>query len=101
MTWSQKYKIEKYNTRSTWYEIPRTRLPFIYAKNGIVAAALTKEPKFALNSQGAFYVGGTAGVIGIIPKLQIANIELFLLALLSSEPYSRYFQNIGAPKRNN
>ena len=95
-------KTEKYSTRSTWYEIPRTRLPFIYAENGLVAAALTKEPKFALNSQGAFYVGGTAGVIGIIPKKEdFINLNIFLLALLSSKSYSDYFQNVGAPKRNN
>ncbi|MHA2365594.1 MAG: Eco57I restriction-modification methylase domain-containing protein [Candidatus Hodarchaeales archaeon] len=96
-------KTQSYAERDSWYEIPRTRLPAIYDKNGLMAAALTKDAKFCLNTNGSFYVGGTAGVIGIIPKNGLRkdnNFSLFLLAILSSSIYSNYFQNVGVPKRS-
>ena len=63
-------------------------LPSDFEKAEIVTPALTKEPNFALNDEGALFIGGTAGIIGICPKTN----KHALLGILNSKMFAYYLQ---------
>ncbi|WP_224268648.1 Eco57I restriction-modification methylase domain-containing protein [Haloprofundus salinisoli] len=48
----------------------------IYSKTCILTPALTNKMNFAKNRNGSIFVGGTAGVLGIIPDSSVSEDEL-------------------------
>lgn len=70
-------------------------LPEDFEKARIVTPALTNEPNFTLNHSGATFVGGTAGVIGIIPKIDYK----VMLGILNSSVFKYYMKDNCPPKR--
>lgn len=93
-------KLVPYEQRPYFYELPRPRVPLVYSPFGILGAALTNRPKFCLNSGGYFFVGGTAGVVGIIPKEISLQTSKFYLGVLNSEVYGEYLKMTCPPKRS-
>jgi type I restriction-modification system DNA methylase subunit len=66
-----------------------------FSEAKIVTPALTNKPNFTLNTKGACFVGGTAGVIGIIPQVD----EKILLGILNSSVFNFYLKKHCPPKR--
>jgi hypothetical protein len=62
----------------------------------IVSPALTDVPNFTINHSGATFVGGTAGVIGIIPKVD----PYVMLGILNSFIF-RFYMPIYFPDKEN
>jgi len=73
-----------------WYSLMYFDYAKFMNKPKILTPALTDKNNFALDGNGYFFVGGTAGVYGIIPKENV-NINIkYLLGLLNSK-LSEYF----------
>ena len=85
--WFGKTPIELHGT---WYAIMYTDVPEIYETPKILTPALTNKNNFALDTRKNFFVGGTAGVIGILTK---ETDPLYLLGLLNSKLYEYYLKH--------
>ncbi len=84
-SWFKKNAMELHNE---FYAMMYFDLPSDFDKAEIVTPALTKEPNFALNEQKALFIGGTAGVIGICPKMN----KYTLLGILNSKVFAEYLK---------
>jgi len=65
-----------------FYAVMYSDTPSTYDKAVILTPALTNKTNFALNTEGYFFVGGTAGILGIIPNELDKH---YLLGLLNSK----------------
>ena len=83
--WFKKTAIELHNE---FYAMMYFDLPSDFEKAEIITPALTKEPNFALNEEKALFVGGTAGIIGISPKMN----KYALLGVLNSKLFAYYLK---------
>lgn len=71
-----------------WYSIIYYDYAKYYKEQKILTPALTNKNNFCLDNEGYFFVGGTAGVYGIVPK---SGIDIkYLLGILNSK-VSEYF----------
>jgi len=83
--WFKKTAIELHKE---FYAMMYFDLPSDFDKAEIVTPALTKEPNFALNEEKALFIGGTAGIIGICPKMN----KHALLGILNSKIFAYYLK---------
>jgi DNA-directed RNA polymerase subunit L len=75
-----------------WYSLMYFDYVPYFGKPKILTPALTDKNNFALDEEGYFFVGGTAGVYGIIPTDKI-NIK-YLLGILNSRVSEYYLKKI-------
>jgi len=73
-----------------WYAIMYPDSAEVFQNVKILTPALTNKTNFAFNEKGYFFVGGTAGVLGIIPKEINAA---FLMGLLNSKLFDFYLRH--------
>ena len=78
--WFKKTAIELHGE---FYAMMYFDLPSDFDRAEIVTPALTKEPNFALNDEKALFIGGTAGIIGVCPKMNKHS----LLGILNSKVF--------------
>lgn len=83
--WFKKTATELHNE---FYAMMYFDLPSDFDRAEIVTPALTKEPNFAINDEKALFIGGTAGVIGICPKMN----KHALLGILNSQMFYYYLE---------
>jgi len=89
----------KYRDLEHFYMLHRPRVPDLYTPSVILTPALVNESEFALNRDGCTFVGGTAGIYGILPRTDCPVSPAFLLGCLNSSLYTYYFKMKGRPKR--
>ena len=83
--WFKKTAMELHDA---YYAMMYFDLPSDFDNAEIVTPALTKEPNFALNDEKALFIGGTAGIIGIRPKMN----KYALLGILNSKIFAYYLE---------
>lgn len=86
------YGKSAYQLHSVWYSIMYYEQSKSFDKPKILTPALTDKNNFALDDKGHFFVGGTAGVYGIVPNEDV-NIK-FLLGVLNSKVSEYYLKRI-------
>jgi type I restriction-modification system DNA methylase subunit len=69
-----------------------------YQQTSVLTPALTDENNFALNETGSIFVGGTAGVLGIVPDNNIERQGL--LGYLNSSFIGAYLKSSAPSKAN-
>ena len=75
-----------------WYSIIYYDYAKYYKEQKILTPALTNKNNFCLDNEGYFFVGGTAGVYGIVPK---SGIDIkYLLGVLNSKVSEYYLKKI-------
>lgn len=84
-TWFKKTATELHGE---FYAMMYYDLPGDFEKAEIVTPALTKTPNFALNTEKALFIGGTAGVLGVCPNMN----KHALLGILNSKLFAYYLQ---------
>ncbi len=82
-----------------WYSLMYFDYADYYNKPKILTPALTDKNNFALDDNGYFFVGGTAGVYAIIPTDEDVNIK-FLLGILNSKVSEYYLKYIAPIKQS-
>ncbi|MHA1667385.1 MAG: Eco57I restriction-modification methylase domain-containing protein [Candidatus Heimdallarchaeaceae archaeon] len=96
-------RIQSFGDTIQWHRLTRPREFQIYKKGTIITPALNNYPNFTINKGGYAYVGGTAGVYGIILNeenlLNLGISRFYILGLLNSSVFSYYFRHKGAVKR--
>lgn len=89
----------KYKDLEEFYMIHRPRVPSLFLKDVIITMATSNHGEFTLNSGDYFFVGGTAGVYGIVMKPESKLSIYFILGCLNSKLYTYYFKAMGRIKR--
>jgi type I restriction-modification system DNA methylase subunit len=75
-----------------WYSIIYYDYAKYYKEQKILTPALTNKNNFCLDNEGYFFVGGTAGVYGIVPK---SGVDIkYLLGILNSKVSEYYLKKI-------
>lgn len=86
--WFGKNPMELYGS---FYALMYSDSPETYKKVRILTPALTSGANFTINPFGYFFVGGTAGVLGIIPE---EINERYLLGVLNSKLFDYYLRHL-------
>lgn len=82
-TW---FKKNATDLHGEFYAMMYFDLPEDFAKAEIVTPALTKNSNFSLKDENVLFIGGTAGIIGISPKIN----KYVLLGILNSKFFDYY-----------
>jgi hypothetical protein len=69
-----------------------------YKKTSILTPALTDENNFSLNETGAIFVGGTAGVLGIVPNTNMSRMGM--IGYLNSSIIGAFLKSSAPSKAN-
>lgn len=79
-----------------WYGLMFVDQPWTFQRPHLLTPGISDRSNFALGD-GSVFVTGTAGVNSVVPRTDIAESPLYLLALLNSSLLSQYIVDHSTP----